>query len=270
MRHLRPSRQLRTAGRRAVCRPARKPVRQPGTHCRTTRRQVVAGPDPRHDQVRPLPALRRRVPSRTGRRCSGDQRNQARHFRRPEGRAVAEGFELRDLRAMRAGLPDGRARRARRDRQGDRLPLRSRDRHGGAVRPRHPRRLRRGIRSAAGRQRARSDYRRLPQARLRYRARHELCRRRGNHGRGHRASQPAGQGPSPNLHLVLPGLDQLRRTTLPGGPAAPVERPSRHSSASAPSPRAICPNAWGSTPDAFVSCRSCRASPRKTKSCGRN
>ena len=83
-------------------------------------------------------------------------------------------------------------------------------------------------------QRARSDYRRLPQARLRYRTRHELCRRRGNHGRGHRASQPAGQGPSPNLHLMLPGLDQLRRTTLPGGPAAPVEHqvatavPRRH------------------------------------------
>ena len=79
-----------------------------------------------------------------------------------------------------------------------------------------------------------------------------------------------GKGHRPNLHLVLPGLDQLRRTTLPGGPAAAVEHqvatavPRRHRQ------DAICPNAWGSTPDAFVSCRSCRASPRKTKSCGRN
>ena len=56
------------------------------------------------------------------------------------------------------------------------------------------------------------------------------------------------QGPSPNLHLLLPGLDQLRRTTLSGGPAAPVEHqvaaavPRRHRQ------DAICPSAWGSTP----------------------
>ena len=234
MRHLRAPRQLRAAGCGAVRRLARKPVRRSGAGRGTARRHLVAGDDPRHDQVHPLPALRRHVPLRPGGRRAGDHRHRPRHLRRPEGRPIAEGVELRDLRAMRAGLPDRRARRARRNRQGGRLPLRSRDHHGGAVRPRHPRRLRRGIRPAVRNQRAGSDHRRLPQARLRHRARHQFRRRRGDHGGRHGAARPARQGPSADLHLVLPGLDQLRRTALSGDPAAAVDHqvaaavPGRH------------------------------------------
>ena len=140
-------------------------------------------------------------------RCADDVGDRRRPPGRAEGRRQPGLLGLRLLRPVRAGLPDRRARRTRRDREGARLHLRSGHHHRRPVRAGRPRRLRRGVRHAGRHQCAGPRHRRLPQDRRRHRARHQLRRRRRHHGGRHRASRaPEGQSRSrPSPPAARPG-----------------------------------------------------------------